>query len=495
MNLATLAVLMNSNAPMEKKSPELTGSRSNNAFAALLANTVNDSTVLYTNNKTKIMPAIAGLPAVGDNKTDSVGNLNKDSTAIVKKLSSLPVRDTEQFIAKISPPKPSLDAPKDSGDAAKNTVSGGITHSNSENKLSEQVVADSAKKAMDAINQANALIKTMAPGADSLVAVKKKSVVTDTVLAKQTEPKSTDPTTLVKLKQPVSNENIIAQHIVKSNGGKYDSTALAPKKPAVKLDSTAIARTEKIKDSNLETANSKKLLVSGKDTEHNNPVLPKTDSTAIVKKDIPLKKSAKPAVSKAAELATDSGYVAIFIDASKENSDTIRVQIPIRKPVLVAKKETPIPMREITLADSIAKKPAKDSSVLVQVPKKEEPMVKPLPVAPADTSTAKKSSIAIPNSDCKDVAWDSDIDKLRIKMLLLRTTEEKIALAKKTFVLKCFLTKQVKALSELFATDEGKYQWCDAVYPFVADSNNFPSLSELFKEVYYLNRFKAMIRN
>jgi hypothetical protein len=80
-------------------------------------------------------------------------------------------------------------------------------------------------------------------------------------------------------------------------------------------------------------------------------------------------------------------------------------------------------------------------------------------------------------------------------MLLVVTDEERIGLAKKVFKQKCFLVKQVKALSELFKNDEGKYKWFDAVYPFVSDSGNFSSLAELIKDGYYLNRFKAMLRN
>jgi hypothetical protein len=53
----------------------------------------------------------------------------------------------------------------------------------------------------------------------------------------------------------------------------------------------------------------------------------------------------------------------------------------------------------------------------------------------------------------------------------------------------------VRALSELFKTDEGKYKWLDAVYPFVSDAGNFSALGELIKDEYYLNRFKAMLRH
>ena len=80
-------------------------------------------------------------------------------------------------------------------------------------------------------------------------------------------------------------------------------------------------------------------------------------------------------------------------------------------------------------------------------------------------------------------------------MLLVASDDDRIVLAKKVFKQKCFSVKQVRALSELFKTDEGKYKWFDAIYPFVSDSGNFSTLGELIKNDYYLNRFKAMLRN
>ncbi len=77
----------------------------------------------------------------------------------------------------------------------------------------------------------------------------------------------------------------------------------------------------------------------------------------------------------------------------------------------------------------------------------------------------------------------------------MTTDEDRIALAKKIFKQKCFLVLQVKALSELFKSDEGKYKWFDAAYPFVSDTGNFVSLGELIRDDYYLSRFKAMLRH
>ena len=102
--------------------------------------------------------------------------------------------------------------------------------------------------------------------------------------------------------------------------------------------------------------------------------------------------------------------------------------------------------------------------------------------------------IIIPNSTCKNIAWNSDIDKLRVKMLAVKNDDDKIVVATKFFKQKCLTVKQVKAMSVLFVTDEGKYKWFDAAYPSVSDVAVFRQLGDLIKDNYYQSRFKAMIR-
>ena len=261
-------------------------------------------------------------------------------------------------------------------------------------------------------------------------------------------------------------------------------------------------------------------------------------------------KRQRPLINKAAELLTDTSYVAVFVDESKDNFDTIRISIPFNEAAAFAKldrpvtKETKLPdtggarkpvndkppvvtepaavvKKDTAGMDTAGNKPVKDSTAAIiaqqkTVPAKRDstPIIgKPAADSNASTIAIKKDTNAgnatadsgkpaktpAPalsfNSDCKEVALDADIDKLRIRMLMVASDDDKIVLAKKLYRLKCFSVKQVKALSELFKSDEGKYKWFDAVYPFVSDSGNFSSLSELIKNDYYLNRFKAMLRN
>jgi len=96
------------------------------------------------------------------------------------------------------------------------------------------------------------------------------------------------------------------------------------------------------------------------------------------------------------------------------------------------------------------------------------------------------------HSDCKNLASENDVDRLRVRIMGEKKKEEKIAVALKTFKSKCFSTKQIKILCELFPGDEGKYSFFSVAFPFVSDMDNFKQLAQLLNEEYYLNRFKEL---
>ena len=99
------------------------------------------------------------------------------------------------------------------------------------------------------------------------------------------------------------------------------------------------------------------------------------------------------------------------------------------------------------------------------------------------------------NSDCKSIATDDDFYKARKKLAMEDNDDAMVDVAKKLFKQKCYTVAQVKNLSLIFIGDNGKYKLFDAAYAFIADSNNFPSLQQELKDGYYINRFKAMLRN
>jgi len=375
--------------------------------------------------------------------------------------------------------------------------------------------------------------------------------------------------------------------LAKASDNKKDSAVLAKKQA-----SPAIAAEKKDSSINIGTA-----VVIDKTPAQNSPADARKDTadlvnkTAIAKPPVegkpdsafnPPVKRLRPLVNKVAELLTDTSYIAVFVDESKDKFDTIRISIPfnellafsrmqktlasqpaatdkkvkdsiVQNPVDLAvradtKKDsatipaqspgikqdsTAVPGNKLAVVDSNTAIPVpekkelsnveKSNSDSLRLPKqapttssleKDSALSKPAidsptitrspvtaakkdSVALADSTTASKTATQMPlaNTDCKEIASDADIDKLRIKMMVVSTDEDRIALAKRLFKLKCLLTKQVRALSELFRSDEGKYKWLDATYAFVSDAGAFPALGDIIKDEYYLNRFKAMLRH
>ncbi|MEO6818645.1 MAG: hypothetical protein ABI266_04590 [Ginsengibacter sp.] len=98
------------------------------------------------------------------------------------------------------------------------------------------------------------------------------------------------------------------------------------------------------------------------------------------------------------------------------------------------------------------------------------------------------------NSDCSSFATDQDFLKVRKKMAATTGRENMIEAARKFFKLKCYSTAQIKNLSFLFLSEEGKYLFFDMAYEYTSDSNLYETLQSQFQDPYYLNRFKAMIR-
>lgn len=146
----------------------------------------------------------------------------------------------------------------------------------------------------------------------------------------------------------------------------------------------------------------------------------------------------------------------------------------------------------------------KDTVAVVEQPKKEEPVVKKEevvekkePVTPPVVTepVQKKETASLPNSNCKDFATEDDLIKVRRRMASQRKDERMVEEAKKAFRTKCFTTSQLRNLSALFFTDEGRYRFFDVALPFVTDYSNFKSLGETINDEYYKRRFIALLPN
>jgi hypothetical protein len=201
---------------------------------------------------------------------------------------------------------------------------------------------------------------------------------------------------------------------------------------------------------------------------------------------------------KLSEQRSDSVLQLVYADISRVGKrDTIVLFIPLETISNLIKPETMAVKKNTEAAG------ARKDSTQVVVKKEEKANTEPTVIPPAADNTKKDSpdstkkapsKTVVANSDCKIAATDYDVDKLRIKMLAIDNEDDKVLIARKLFKIKCFTTNQIKALSEVFPKDEGRYKLFDTAYPFVSDSANFSQLGSLLKEQYYINRFNAMVR-
>ncbi|NCU06104.1 MAG: hypothetical protein GXC73_19255 [Chitinophagaceae bacterium] len=177
--------------------------------------------------------------------------------------------------------------------------------------------------------------------------------------------------------------------------------------------------------------------------------------------------------------------------------DTIRVFIE-RDPSVAVSVNIAVdtPKTETVKKDTVAivEPPKVDTPVISKqdVEEKKEQVTTPVVV----TEPAKETkTTSLPNSNCKDFATEDDLVKLRRRMASQRKDEQMVEEAKKVFKTKCFTSGQLRVLSALFLTDEGRYRFFDAALPFVTDFTNFKSLGDTIQDEYYKRRFTALLPN
>lgn len=220
------------------------------------------------------------------------------------------------------------------------------------------------------------------------------------------------------------------------------------------------------------------------------------------------------------ERSRDTAKELIFTDSSAAGTDTISVVIDLHKnelpapgeviaapasidsvkatintpdtpavreqTVVIKEKDSAQATAAVTTPDTAATMP--DTMALVKAAPKDSVIVK------TDSAVTAKKTLLLMNSDCTNFASEHDVDKLRVKMLNAASVDDRIGAAKKIFKTKCFVTRYIRGLSELFPRDEDRFKFFDAAYPFVSDTGNFRSLLDLFTDELYIARFKALVR-
>lgn len=254
--------------------------------------------------------------------------------------------------------------------------------------------------------------------------------------------------------------------------------------------------------------------------EQGNPVVV-TESAAK-----PLQEPARAPISTVKKLSTlkdASGTVITYIADGPLSKDTVRIMLPAQESVLEAGEKVaeiltviPVTQQPTTISEEkmVDAKPQKQSSsskntgdpkfLEIELPNPNNSSVpttdkvipqQSVPAKSAVTSKEKEdAALEMINSDCKKMADEEDFYKIRKNMSAERGDDDMVNAARKLFRQKCYSTEQVKNLAMLFLTDEGKYKFFDAAYPYIYDSGNFSRLQSELTDEYYINRFKAMIR-
>lgn len=198
----------------------------------------------------------------------------------------------------------------------------------------------------------------------------------------------------------------------------------------------------------------------------------------------------KSVVVRKGESSTTEGFGLTFIDEFANGSkDTIRILIPNPKPVAGQVKAEPKQEKKFLEITSDTPVVSKEIIQSAKEEVKQEAATKQNNQAEV---VAEKTPVV---SACKEVAAESDFLKLRKNMASAETDDDMIDEAKKYFKSKCFATSQIKNLSTLFLNEAGKYKFFDLAYQYASDPVNFRSLESELKDEYYINRFKAMLRN
>lgn len=281
---------------------------------------------------------------------------------------------------------------------------------------------------------------------------------------------------------PEKKASVIIDPIMKNNQDKDSiGTTIAINRPVDDKPVKQIDSLSKPGDT-LTTSTVNTMEAQAKTNKSINPVIKNPDNSKIIDSGLAQKViTEKTFLTRIEEKKADGLYQATYLEQYNFTTDTIKISIPLNEsPLLNTSSVTPITKQK---ADLIT-----DQKSVIE---EKAPPSKPVAI---DTTVSVTRGIQITNSDCKGLATDNDVDKLRVKLIGDKTIDDKLATAKKYFKAKCLTVKQIKALTELFPSDETKYRFFDISYPFISDTNNFYTLEELIENNYYKNRFKAMIQ-
>ncbi|HSU50288.1 MAG TPA: DUF4476 domain-containing protein [Segetibacter sp.] len=271
---------------------------------------------------------------------------------------------------------------------------------------------------------------------------------------------------------------------------KKDTTQLATKSTAT----TTLAKEDASKDT--PTKVEQPLAATAKSTDN-----PQT-STLSAKDDVAAVRTERPLdVKKVSEVVGEEGVHLSYVERSGKSNDTINIIIPsspatgeskTSAPSGATKRNTSSDEQATTTAVSVAANASSTEShsdlKFLDINMNSKKDSTSTPVAPAGESRIME------NSNCKNVATDEDYANLRKKMSRETTDDKMISEAKKFYRNKCFTTSQIKGLSTLFLSDEGRFKFFDASFVSVADAAQYATLQSEFIDPAFVARFRSLIQ-
>ena len=191
-----------------------------------------------------------------------------------------------------------------------------------------------------------------------------------------------------------------------------------------------------------------------------------------------------PAVRKLSERRLTTALQLRFLDLSaKGTKDTVTILIPYEKKAARAGSAT-----GQTGQQGIERKDSAGQAPTEAVPQNDSSGANQLE---GIKQSNKNNSAEF--SDCKTLATDYDVDVLRVNILTANTENDKIAVAEKAFKSMCVSVRQVKALSELFASDKSRLRFYVTAYPHVSDRDHFGQLQETLTDSSYSEKFRKLV--
>jgi hypothetical protein len=191
--------------------------------------------------------------------------------------------------------------------------------------------------------------------------------------------------------------------------------------------------------------------------------VPKTEKIKTAPEPVQEAEYRRSVVTRRSESSTTEGFGLVFLDKNETTTDTIRILIP-----------NPIKGLTTLVEEAPGENKVKDQN-----------------------STTEPSTAAISNTKvklaCIYLASEAEFKRLRKAMASKYNDGGMINEAKRGFKNTCFTTEQIRNLSALFLTAEGKYNFFDAAYLHIVDRDKISSLGAEIKDDYYGKRFKALI--